>query len=263
MSAQPVQSSGDQPADNEGRRFSTLISSLAAATPADQADQADQAERADAYDGQAPAAMPTFTPRASEPATVVVTPEPADTPEPDSSDDPEGSDGAGYPGGSGNRVRRAPAIPMPASAPVAPVPVAPVPVAPVPVAPAPDAQAPDAPVLPDEEGTQALSWPAASGLDEALLADVAALRARWQRVQSSFVDGPQEAVGDAADLIEQTAQALVGALRQRQRQLRVMWESGAASAPADGEPASRGPDTEHLRLMMQRYRALFNQLCRP
>jgi hypothetical protein len=23
------------------------------------------------------------------------------------------------------------------------------------------------------------------------------------------------------------------------------------------------PDTEHLRLMMQRYRALFNQLCRP
>ena len=231
MSAQPIQPSGDQPADNERRRFSTLISSLAAATPPD---QAERAERADADGGRAPAAMPTFTPKASAPATVVVTPEPADTPEPDSLDGSDGSDGAGYVGGTGNRVRRAPAIPMPA-----------------------------APAVPDEEGAQALSWPAAAGLDEALLADVAALRARWQRVQGSFVDGPQEAVGDAADLIEQTAQALVGALRQRQRQLRVMWENGADAASADGEPASRGPDTEHLRLMMQRYRALFNQLCRP
>ena len=276
MSAQPIQSSGDQPADNEGRRFSTLISSLAAATPAD------QAERADADGGQAPAAVPTFTPKASEPATVVVTPEPVDSPEPDSSDGLDGADdpdGARYPGGSGSRVRRAPAIPMPAAPAaavpalvspdpvtpelVAPDPVTPEPFTPEPVAPEPVALEPVTPLLPDEEGTEALSWPAASGLDEALLADVAALRTRWQRVQASFVDGPEEAVGDAADLIEQTAQALVGALRQRQRQLRVMWENGAASAPADGEPASRGPDTEHLRLMMQRYRALFNQLCRP
>ena len=276
MSAQPIQPSGDQPADNERRRFSTLISSLAAATPPD---QAERAERADADGRRAPAAMPTFTPKASEPATVVVTPEPADTPEPDSLDGSDGSDGAGYVGGSGNRVRRAPAIPMPAApadaapAPAAPAPVIPEPVipepvaaepvAPAPVAPAPVAAEPVAPAVPDEEGAQALSWPAAAGLDEALLADVAALRARWQRVQGSFVDGPQEAVGDAADLIEQTAQALVGALRQRQRQLRVMWENGADAASADGEPASRGPDTEHLRLMMQRYRALFNQLCRP
>jgi hypothetical protein len=149
-----------------------------------------------------------------------------------------------------------------AAAAAAPAPVTPAPVTPAPLTPPPVTPPPVTPALPDEEGTQALPWPAAA-MDEALLADVAALRARWQRVQSSFVDGPQEAVGDAADLIEQTAQALVGALRQRQRQLRVMWESGAASASADGEPASRGPDTEHLRLMMQRYRALFNQLCRP
>jgi hypothetical protein len=102
-------------------------------------------------------------------------------------------------------------------------------------------------------------------MDEPLLGDVAALRSRWQRVQADFVDGPQEAVGDAADLIEQTAQALVGSLRQRQRQLRVMWERGPAddSAPEDSESAARASDTEHLRLMMQHYRALFNQLCRP
>jgi hypothetical protein len=119
--------------------------------------------------------------------------------------------------------------------------------------------------MPDREGTRALPRPAAAVADEPLLSDVARLRGRWQRVQAGFVDDPQEAVGDAADLIEQTAQALVGALRQRQRQLRVMWERGPAddSGPGDGESAAHAPDTEHLRLMMQRYRALFNQLCRP
>jgi len=124
---------------------------------------------------------------------------------------------------------------------------------------------------PDSSGSRVRRAPApdaAAGaameaMDEPLLGDAAALRARWQRVQASFVDGPQEAVGDAADLIEQTAQALIGALRQQQRQLRVMWESGAKPASSDGGPASEEADTEHLRLMMQRYRALFNQLCRP
>jgi hypothetical protein len=100
-------------------------------------------------------------------------------------------------------------------------------------------------------------------VEEPLLSDVAGLRARWQRAQASFVDDPQEAVGDAADLIEQTAQALVGSLRQRQRQLRMMWERGPEPASADGDGAAGAPDTEHLRQMMQRYRSLFNQLCRP
>jgi hypothetical protein len=44
-----------------------------------------------------------------------------------------------------------------------------------------------------------------------------------------------------------------------------------ASVVADGSPdgqsadamAAGVPDTEHLRLMLQSYRALFNQLCRP
>ena len=105
----------------------------------------------------------------------------------------------------------------------------------------------------------------AAGLDEPLLVDADGFRARWQRAQAGFIDDPREAVGDAADLIEQTAQALVGALRQRQRQLRVLWERGPAdgTAPADGADGQAGADTEHLRLMMQRYRALFNQLCRP
>ncbi len=104
-----------------------------------------------------------------------------------------------------------------------------------------------------------------------LLSGTAELRARWQRAQGDFVDDPQAAVSAADDLVGQTAEALVDAVRQRQRQLRTAWERG----PADGSPAAAAdgrtptamapgaPDTEQLRLMMQRYRALFNELTRP
>jgi hypothetical protein len=103
-----------------------------------------------------------------------------------------------------------------------------------------------------------------------LLSGSAELRARWQRVQGDFVDDPQAAVSDADALVGQTAEALVNAVRQRQRQLRAAWEH----APADASPTAADgrtptamapgvPDTEQLRLMMQRYRALFNELCRP
>ena len=119
-----------------------------------------------------------------------------------------------------------------------------VPVAPEPVAPVPSA-------------TPATS---ASMVDEPLLSDAADFRVRWQQTQAGFVDDPRQAVGEAADLIEQTAQALVVAVRQRQRQLRESWD---ATPEAHGTDPASLSDTEQLRLMMQRYRALFNQLCRP
>jgi hypothetical protein len=100
----------------------------------------------------------------------------------------------------------------------------------------------------------------ASVVDEPLLSEAADFRARWQQTQAGFVDDPREAVGEAADLIEQTAQALVVAVRQRQRQLRESWD---ATPEAHGTTPATVADTEQLRLMMQRYRALFNQLCRP
>ena len=107
--------------------------------------------------------------------------------------------------------------------------------------------------------------PATPGLDEPLLADAEGFRARWQRAQAGFVDDPREAVGEAADLIEQTVQAMLSEVRQRQQQLRTMSEGGPAgdAAPAGDGLAARGQDTEHLRQMMMHYRALFNQLCRP
>lgn len=115
---------------------------------------------------------------------------------------------------------------------------------------------------PAATGTQAVPT-TATALDGPLLGDATELRGRWQHVQAEFVDDPQEAVGDAADLIEQTAQALVVALRQRQRELRVEWEGNGNGNGQDGATASGTPDTEHLRLIMRCYRGLFNELCRP
>jgi hypothetical protein len=118
--------------------------------------------------------------------------------------------------------------------------------------------------------TPAAAPPADFGADEPLLANTAGMRESWQKVQAEFVDDPQAAVMDAADLIEQTAQSLVDAIAQRQRQLRVLSDRGTANgngarvgnaAGSDSAAASGVPDTEHLRLMMQRYRALFNQMC--
>jgi hypothetical protein len=189
-----------------------------------------------ADDETAPPTRPTFTARSSEP-TIAAVPEPAPPP-----DDAAGQESTaatspdlglddGIPAGPGG---------APAAGTV----------------PAAD------PAWADGDRTRGRPLSAAAGLDEPLLGDADGFRARWQRAQAGFIDDPREAVGDAADLIEQTAQALVGALRQRQRELRVLWERGLAddTAPADG---TDGADTEHLRLMMQRYRALFNQLCRP
>ncbi len=132
------------------------------------------------------------------------------------------------------------------------------------------AASPAAAAGPDPDFTgPAFTGPASTGPDFTgpdftgpLLRDTA-LRAQWQRVQGDFVDDPRAAVNDAADLVGQTVETLMEALRLRQRQLRAVWEG---SGTADGSPAAAmtpGADTEQLRLMMQRYRALFNQLCRP
>jgi hypothetical protein len=104
--------------------------------------------------------------------------------------------------------------------------------------------------------------PQAADLDPnaPLLGDAVGLRASWQQAAAEFVDDPRAAVADAAELVEHTAQTLIGALQQRQRQLRGQWENGTA-AGVDGSDATAGTvDTEELRHLMQSYRALFNQL---
>jgi hypothetical protein len=97
-----------------------------------------------------------------------------------------------------------------------------------------------------------------------LLGDSVSLRASWQQAAAEFVDDPRAAVADAAELVEHTAQTLIGALQQRQRQLRGRWETGTAAgvngSDATLDETSGTVDTEELRHLMQSYRALFNQL---
>jgi hypothetical protein len=81
--------------------------------------------------------------------------------------------------------------------------------------------------------------PGASDLDSPLVGDAAGLHASWHRIQAGFVDDPRESVADAAALVEHAAQVLVGTLRQRQQQLRGMWDTTAARDAA----GSRATDT--------------------
>jgi hypothetical protein len=140
-------------------------------------------------------------------------------------------------------------------------------------APAWDAQTADGAATSHKAGIE----PSAD-LDGPLLSDADELRTSWPRIQAAFVDDPREAVADAAGLVEHAAQALISALRQRQRQLRAVWDrdgmpdgveyadSGGtapgAAAPDGDRQAADGPDTEQLRLLIQRYRRLFDQLSR-
>ena len=132
------------------------------------------------------------------------------------------------------------------------------------------ASTPGAPV-----GSAAQLEEAAGDLDGPLLGDAASLRTNCQQILAGFVDDPREAVADAAGLVDHTAQALVGALQARQRLLRAMWDRDASAddlgTPGIGSPtgahaagASRADGalgTEELRLLIQRYRTLFNDIC--
>ncbi len=144
-------------------------------------------------------------------------------------------------------------------------------------APAWDAQTADGAATGHKAGIEPSADP--DGPDGPLLSDVDELRTSWPRIQAAFVDDPREAVADAAGLVEHAARALTSALQQRQQQLRAMWDRdgmpdgvesadsggtapGAATPDGDRQAAADGPDTEQLRLLIQRYRRLFDQLSR-
>jgi len=98
--------------------------------------------------------------------------------------------------------------------------------------------------------------PGAADEDGPLIGDAAGLRASWHRIQAGFVDDPRESVADAAALVEHAAQVLVGTLRQRQQQLRGMWDTTAArdagsrttgAAATDPAPTGRMPVADGTR----------------
>lgn len=138
-----------------------------------------------------------------------------------------------------------------------------------PVTDVPDPSAPtlsetdNVPVVPvsDQAATEApLSSAADLDPNAPLLGDPVGLRASWQQAQAGFVDDPRAAVAEAAELVEHTAQTLIGSLQQRQRALRTQWDDNGSAGAATTSDLS---DTEQLRHLMQDYRNLFNQLCRP
>jgi hypothetical protein len=131
----------------------------------------------------------------------------------------------------------------------------------------PDSAVPDSAVVNDAVPAREATAPPVAAFDAnaPLLGDSVTLKASWQQAAAEFVDDPRAAVAEAAELVEHTAQTLVGALQQRQRQLRGQWESGTATGVngSNGTTDQAGDtvDTEELRHLMQSYRALFNQLC--
>jgi hypothetical protein len=136
----------------------------------------------------------------------------------------------------------------------------------------PDAGAPTlsetdgVPVMADQSTTPVAEAPLSSATDidpnAPLLGDSVGLRASWQTAQAGFVDDPRAAVADAAELVEHTAQTLIGSLQQRQSQLRAQWDNNGSGDLGADTPGLLS-DTEQLRHLMQNYRNLFNQLVQP
>ena len=86
--------------------------------------------------------------------------------------------------------------------------------------------------------------------DVALLdtADEERFRQRWSDVQARFVDDPQEAVRTADGLVAELMQTLAQAFSGHKGRLESEWQRGG------------DPDTEELRLALQRYRSFFDRL---
>jgi len=70
---------------------------------------------------------------------------------------------------------------------------------------------------------------------------------RWHEIQAMFVDDPRSAVETAAGLVDDSSQAVVAFVKEKQDSLRAAWR---------GEDAG----TEELRVALQRYRAFGTHL---
>lgn len=77
-----------------------------------------------------------------------------------------------------------------------------------------------------------------------------------------FVDGPQDAVAEADQVLEELATRFTDAVDRRRRTLRGTWQS---TAPESGgkdraATAATAADTEQLRLALRDYRELTERL---
>jgi hypothetical protein len=82
----------------------------------------------------------------------------------------------------------------------------------------------------------------------ALVDDADRYRARWDTIQTSFVDQPRQAVEQADTLVAEVIRELVDAFSEERRGLEGQWSAG--------EEVS----TEDLRMALKRYRSFFQRL---
>jgi hypothetical protein len=87
-----------------------------------------------------------------------------------------------------------------------------------------------------------------SGDEPELVEDADALMARWQQVQTGFVDDPREALRTADELVQQVMKQVQERFATERSGMEQQW--------------SRGEDvsTEDMRLVLQSYRSFFNRL---
>ncbi len=78
--------------------------------------------------------------------------------------------------------------------------------------------------------------------------DAQAFRARWDAIQTGFVDEPRRAVEQADTLVAEVMQRLAQVFAEERANLEGQWGRGADVS------------TEDLRLALQRYRSFFDRL---
>jgi predicted lipid-binding transport protein (Tim44 family) len=78
--------------------------------------------------------------------------------------------------------------------------------------------------------------------------DITDLRARWDTIQTGFVDEPRRAVQQADELVAQAMKRLAEVFADERRKLESHWDRGDSAS------------TEDLRVALQRYRSFFGRL---
>jgi hypothetical protein len=110
--------------------------------------------------------------------------------------------------------------------------------------PAPDSAVPA--TAPDAAVPAAGAEPGPSAV-RAAVPDRTSLGVRWHEIQAMFVDDPRTSVELAAGMVDDSTEAFVASIRERQQSLLSVWQGSDT-------------DTEGLRTALQGYRAFWNRL---
>lgn len=116
---------------------------------------------------------------------------------------------------------------------------------------APDGTAADGtappPIYPGESGTRAAGD--ADELPRLLTShDEEEFRARWEKIQTAFVDDPRDTVEAADTLVANVMRTLAATFDDHKKELEDQWSQGGDA------------DTEALRTALRHYRSFFNRL---